>query len=82
MGQFFRFVAILVLTLVGFGFGACGLYGLGVSLTDLFGPGWERSSKELIIVISVLCIAVAIGCFFATRALVRRLRAVAQKDSR
>lgn len=73
MGQFLRFVAIMLLVLTGFGTGICGLFGIGVTLTD---AQMSRSTDAgLILVISGVCLLVAIGCFFAVRALIRRVQA-------
>jgi phosphotransferase system glucose/maltose/N-acetylglucosamine-specific IIC component len=73
MGQFLRFVAIMLLVLTGFGTGICGLFGIGITLTD---AQVSRSNDAgVILVISAVCLVVAIGCFFAVRALIRRLHA-------
>jgi hypothetical protein len=79
MGQILRILAIALLVLIGFGTGICGLFGLGVSLTDLGGPGWQHSDTTLIVVVSTVCLLVATGCFFLVRALVREVRAARAK---
>ena len=73
MGQFLRFTAIVLLVLLGFGTGICGLFGLGLTVFEV--SGWQHSDKGLILVISAVCLMVATGCFFAIRALVRKVQA-------
>jgi DMSO reductase anchor subunit len=73
MGQFLRIAAIVFLVLIGFGFGLCGLFGLGLTLFEV--SGWQHSDKGLILVISIVSLLVATGSFFAVRALARKVRA-------
>lgn len=80
MGQFLRIAALVLLVLVGFGTGICGLFGLGATFAELFGALPSASDRALILGLSVLCIAVAVGCFFGIRALARRMREAARKD--
>lgn len=82
MRQFLRFVAIVLLVLIGFGTGICGLLGLGATFTDLFGSRGHDADQLLILGLSALCVLATVGCFFGIRALVRSLRAAAQRDSR
>jgi hypothetical protein len=76
MGQFLRFALLIILVLVGFGTGICGLFAVGATVVDTM----SRSSGTdqfagLIVALGLACIAVAVGCFFAVRALARGLRA-------
>jgi hypothetical protein len=79
MGQFLRFAALIILALIGFGSGICGLFGLGASAIDGMrghgGGGGGENFTGVVIVFSVVGLVVAIGCFFAVRALARSLRA-------
>jgi hypothetical protein len=77
MAQFLRFAALIILALIGFGTGICGLFGLGASAIDgLSGKGHgPEDFTGLVVIVSLIGVAVAIGCFFATRALARSLRA-------
>jgi hypothetical protein len=76
MAQFLRFAALIILTLIGFGTGICGLLGIGFTVFDSLSPrGGRDDMAGVAIVISVVSIVVAIGCFFAIRALARSLRA-------
>ena len=75
--QFLRIAAIVFLVLIGFGFGLCGLFGLGVTLFEV--SGWQHGDKVLIVVISTVSLLVATGAFFAVRALVRRVRAAREQ---
>lgn len=74
MGQFLRFATLIILALTGFGSGVCGLLGVAYSLFDGGGSGGE-SFTLLVLAISAFGLLVAIGCFFAVRALARSLRA-------
>lgn len=76
MGQFLRFASLIILVLIGFGTGICGLFAIGATLFDtLSHSGGTDQYAGLAITIGVVCIAVAVGCFFAVRALARSLRA-------
>jgi len=79
MGQFLRFSALVILALVGFGSGICGLFGLGASAIDAMqghgGGGGGENFFGVVVMFSVVGVIVAIGCFFAVRALARSLRA-------
>jgi hypothetical protein len=72
--QFLRAVAIVFLVLIGFGFGLCGLFGLGVTLLSLVVSGWQHGDE-----CSSSSSASFPGgrdrAFFAVRALARRFRA-------
>jgi len=76
MGQFLRFALLIILVFIGFGTGICGLFAIGSMAVDTM----SRSSgmdqyAPLIFALGAVCIAVAVGCFFAVRALARGLRA-------
>jgi len=79
MAQFLRFSALIILALVGFGSGICGLFGLGASAIDALngrgGGGGGENFTGVVVMFSVVGVVVAIGCFFAVRALSRSLRA-------
>jgi len=82
MGQFLRVAALLLLIGIGFGSGICGLLGLGVTFADIFGSGPHDSDRGLILGLSLLCVAVAVACFFGIRAVARRMWEAAQKQTR
>ena len=76
MGQFLRFAALIVLLLIGFGSGICGLLGLGYSAFEaLQGRGGPQDFTGLVVGFSVVGVAIAIACWFGIRALAHRLRA-------
>ena len=79
MAQFLRFAALIILALIGFGSGICGLFGLGASAIDAMkghgGGGGGENFTGVVVMFSVVGVVVAIGCFFAVRALARSLRA-------
>jgi hypothetical protein len=84
MGQFLRFATLIILALVGFGSGICGLVGLGGSLLSVLqdgrgggggGGGLGENFTGVVVAFSVVGVIVAVGCFFAVRALARSLRA-------
>jgi|SRR6185369_11156849 hypothetical protein len=75
MGQFLRFALLIILVFIGFGTGVCGLFAVGSVAVDTM----SRSSGmdqygPLILGLGVVCVAVAVGCFFGVRALARSLR--------
>jgi hypothetical protein len=79
MGQFLRFAALILLVLIGFGSGICGLFGLAMTVPDLFGPRPVTASDVgLVLVLSAVGGLIAVGCFFGARALARNLRRSAQ----
>lgn len=79
MAQFLRFAGLIIFAAVGFGSGICGLVGLGGSAVDALnghsGGGGGENFTGLVVVMSIIGLVVAVGCFFATRALARSLRA-------
>lgn len=76
---FLRFMGIVLLVLIGFGSGICGLIGLAVTL-DVAGEGWRHADKVSIFLLSILFILVTVGCIFGIRALARRMRAARQAE--
>lgn len=79
MGQFLRFAALILLVLIGFGSGICGLFGLAMTVPDMLGPRPVTASDVgLVLVLSAVGGLVAVGCFFGARALARSLRRSAQ----
>ena len=79
MGQFLRFAAMILLVLIGFGSGICGLFGLAMTVPDMFGPRpVSASDVGLVLVLSAVGGLIAVGCFFGARALARSLRRSAQ----
>ena len=79
MGQFLRFAALILLVLIGFGSGICGLFGLAMTVPDMFGPRpVSGSDVGLVLIASAIGGLVAAGCFSGARALARGLRRSAQ----
>ena len=79
MGQFLRFAALILLVLVGFGSGICGLFGLAMTVPDMFGPRPASASDVgLVLTLSAVGGLIAVGCFFGVRALARSLRRSAE----
>jgi len=79
MGQFLRFAALILLVLIGFGSGICGLFGLATTVPDMFGPRPVTASDVgLVLVLSAVGGLIAVGCFFGARELARSLRRSAQ----
>jgi hypothetical protein len=75
MRKFFRIIGLILLILIGFGTGICGLFGLGVTFTEMGGPGWRNADAVMIVSLSVVLLLIAVACFFAIRALIRKLSA-------
>jgi hypothetical protein len=79
MGQFLRFAALILLVLIGFGSGICGLFGLAMTVPDMFGPRpVPAGDVGLVLVASAIGGLIAVGCFFGARALARSLRRPAE----
>jgi len=79
MDQFLRFAAMILLVLIGFGSGICGLFGLAMTVPDMFGSRPASASVVgLVLVLSTVGGLIAAGCFFGARALARSLRRSAE----
>jgi hypothetical protein len=76
MGNFLRFSALILLVLIGFGSGICGLVGLGGVAVDSM-SGHRGSGPEdftsVAVVLSLIGLAVAALCVWGIRALSRSL---------
>jgi hypothetical protein len=73
MGQFLRLTMIVLLVLIGFGTGICGLFGLAATF-----PGGVNS---IVFGLSIVGFLVTIGCFFGIRTLARRMREASKQES-
>ena len=74
MGQFLRFALLIILVFIGFGTGICGAWAVVGSVIDLSSSRPDQFAGA-IAVVGLVCILIAIGCFFGVRALARSLRA-------
>ena len=75
MDQFLRFALLIILLVVGFGTGICGVLGLGYSANEAFGTrGSADNFTGLVVAFSLVGAAIALGCWFGIRALMRRIR--------
>jgi ABC-type proline/glycine betaine transport system permease subunit len=72
MGRFLRIVLLIILAVLGSGTGICGLLGLGFTTFSV--ANGQKEFVGVALVLSVICVSVAVGCFFGIRALNRRLR--------
>jgi uncharacterized membrane protein len=81
MGNFLRFAALVLLLLIGFGGGICGLFGLGAVAVGSIG-GHRQSGGEdftsLALVLSAAGLIIAALCAWGVRALARGLKRSAQ----
>ena len=74
MGQFLRFSLLIILVFIGFGTGICGLWAVVGSVIDMSSSRPDQYAGVFAL-LGALCILIAVGCFFAVRALARSLRA-------
>jgi hypothetical protein len=74
---FLRFAGIVLLVLIGFGTGVCGLFGMAMTVT-----GGADNFTVPALTLSLVAILVSVGCFFGVRALIRRWRAAQATDPR
>ena len=73
MGQFLRFALLIILVFIGFGTGICGLWAVVGSVIDLSSSRPDQFAGAFAVV-GLICIVVAVACFFGVRALARSLR--------
>lgn len=84
MGNFLRFAALILLVLIGFGGGICGVFGLGaVAVEQLSG---ERLTGAMdftgvALVLSLIGLVIAALCIWGIRVLARGLRRSAQAEA-
>jgi len=83
MGNFLRFAALILLLLIGFGSGICGLFGLGAVAVEQIN-GRSSSTMDLsgaMLVLSTIGVIVAALCIWGIRVLARGLKRAAQGDA-
>ena len=75
MGNFLRFTALILLVLIGFGSGICGLFGLGAVAVDSMSGhrGGPEDFTSVAVVLSLIGLVVAALCVWGVRALSRSL---------
>ena len=66
---FLRFAGIVLLVMIGFGTGICGLFGMAMTIA-----GGADDFTVPAFILSTIAILVSVGCFFGIRALTRRWR--------
>jgi len=82
VANFLRFSALILLLLIGFGGGICGLFGLGAVAVDQMGG--QRGTMDLTgvaLVMSLIGIVIAALCFWGVRVLARALKRTAQAEA-
>jgi hypothetical protein len=67
--SFLRFAGIVLLVVIGFGTGICGLFGMAMTIA-----GGADDFTVPAFILSTIAILVSVGCFFGIRALTRRWR--------
>jgi len=72
---FLRFAGIILLVLIGFGTGICGLFGMAMTIA-----GGADDFTVPAFILSAIAILVSVGCFFGIRALIRRSQAAQAKE--
>jgi len=83
MGNFLRFAALILLLLIGFGSGICGLFGLGAVAVDQI-TGHSGSTMDfsgVALVLSIIGVIVAALCIWGIRVLARALKRTAQAEA-
>jgi hypothetical protein len=75
VGNFLRIAALILLLLIGFGSGICGLFGLGAVAVDSMSGhrGGPEDFTSVAVVLSLIGLAVAALCVWGIRALSRSL---------
>ena len=84
MGNFLRFAALIVLVLIGFGGGICGVFGLGaVAVEQLSGERLTGAMDftGMALVLSLIGLVIAALCIWGIRVLARGLRRSAQAEA-
>jgi hypothetical protein len=83
MGNFLRFAALVLLLLVGFGSGICGLFGLGAMAVDSMNGrrGGPDDFTSVAVVFSIAGLIIAALCTWGVRALSRSLKRSAQANA-
>jgi hypothetical protein len=84
VANFLRFSALILLLLIGFGGGICGLFGLGaVAVEQLSGQRMTGAMDftGLAVGLSVVGIVIAALCFWGVRVLARGLKRTAQAEA-
>jgi hypothetical protein len=83
MGNFLRFAALILLLLIGFGSGICGLFGLGAVAVDQISghSGSTMDFSGVALVLSIIGLIVAALCIWGIRVLARGLKRTAQADA-
>jgi hypothetical protein len=66
---FLRFAGIVLLVMIGFGTGICGLFGMAMTIA-----GGADNFAVPAFILSAIAILVSVGCFFGIRVLTRRWR--------
>jgi len=72
---FLRFAGIVLLVVIGFGTGICGLFGMAMTIA-----GGADDFTVPAFILSTIAILVSVGCFFGIRALTRRWREAQAKE--
>lgn len=82
MGEFIRIVVLLVLALIGFASGLCGLFGFAMVVTDSLGGGSNDGFTPVAVLLSSIGVAIAVVSFFIMRAMLRaHARRVAERKA-
>ena len=84
MGNFLRFAALILLLLIGFGSGICGLFGLGAIAVDQI-SGRSSTTMDLsgmVLVLSLIGVGIAALCIWGIRVLARGLRRATQAEAK
>ena len=84
MGNFLRFAALILLVLIGFGGGICGVFGLGaVAVEQLSGERITGAMDFTGVALALSCIGLVVAalCIWGIRVLARSLKRSAQAQA-
>jgi hypothetical protein len=84
VGNFLRFAALILLVLIGFGGGICGLFGLGAVLVEQMSGQRSTGAMDFTGValgLSAIGLVIAALCIWGIRVLSRSLKRTAQAEA-
>jgi hypothetical protein len=84
VGNFLRFAALILLVLIGFGGGICGVFGLGaVAVEQLSGERITGAMDFTGVALALSCIGLVVAalCIWGIRVLARSLKRSAQAEA-
>jgi hypothetical protein len=84
VGNFLRFAALILLVMIGFGGGICGLFGLGAVIVEQVSGERMTGAMDftgVALALSAIGLVVAALCIWGIRVLARSLKRTAQAEA-